>query len=91
MEGPTMQQRNKGPRRKMTVMSEEWEGIWQDIQDDCRAGDRKVSSRVFSLAEESEWLDIAEVSAPTRTEKKVDGDTPGLTSTLWGNCWDKRP
>jgi hypothetical protein len=40
--GPRTQQRNKGPRRKMTAMSEE-EGIQQNLQEDCRIGDQQAN------------------------------------------------
>jgi hypothetical protein len=55
MEGPGMQQWNKGPRLKTTATSEEGvEDIWQDLEEDRRAGDRKANSRVVDWATGSE-------------------------------------
>jgi hypothetical protein len=54
MEVPRMQQWNKKLRCKTADMSEEGEDIWQDLQEDHRAGDRKANSWVFSWATESE-------------------------------------
>jgi hypothetical protein len=54
MEGPTMQQWNKGLRSKMANTSEEGKDIQQDLQEDCRAADRKATSRVFNWVMGSE-------------------------------------
>jgi hypothetical protein len=55
MKGPGMQQWNKGPRHKAADTSEEGEDIQQDVQEDHRAGDRKVNSQVFGWATGSDW------------------------------------
>jgi hypothetical protein len=38
----------------MAAMSEEGEEIQQDLQGDCRAGDRKANSQIFDWATGSE-------------------------------------
>jgi hypothetical protein len=53
-EGPGMQQRNKGLRRKMAATSEEEEDIQQDLQENRRAGDRKANSKVLKWDTETE-------------------------------------
>lgn len=50
MEDSEMQQWNTGLWHKMAVMSEQGEDIWQDFQEDCKAGDRKANSHVFNWA-----------------------------------------
>jgi hypothetical protein len=42
-----MQQWNKVPRHTEATMSEEGEGIWQDLQEDCRAGGHEANSQNF--------------------------------------------
>jgi hypothetical protein len=55
MEGFRRQQWNKGLRCKMTDMSEEAEGIWQNLQEDRTAGNRKANSWVFDWAMGIGW------------------------------------
>jgi hypothetical protein len=49
-----MQQWNKVPKFKTAAMSEEGEDIWQDLEEDDRAGDGKAYRRAFDWAGESE-------------------------------------
>jgi hypothetical protein len=42
-----MQQWNEGLRRKMAAMAEERGNIWQVLQEDYRAENRKANSHVF--------------------------------------------
>jgi hypothetical protein len=46
-DAPRKQQWNNEPRLKGATMSEEGEDIWQDLQEDRRAGDCKANSWDF--------------------------------------------
>lgn len=76
-----MQQWNKGARHQTAVMSEEGEAIWQDLQEDHRAGDRKANSRVFDWATGNEWLDCGGV-APSKMKETMSKVHPSLKK-LW--------
>jgi hypothetical protein len=76
MEGPGMQQWNKGPRRKTAATSEEGGNIQQDLQKDCRAENRKTNSRVFNWAAGNEWPDIVEGPAPSEMKEETSETKP---------------
>jgi hypothetical protein len=54
----------------MAATSEEGEDIQQDLQEDCRAGDRKANSRFFNWAKRSECLDSVEEVSCLQNERK---------------------
>jgi hypothetical protein len=86
--------------RKTAATSEEGENIRQDLQKNCRAGDRKANSRVFDLATESERLNNAEESVSSETkgdtlkaqpsEKKDNASTPGCLASYQETALDER-
>jgi hypothetical protein len=47
LDATRMLQCNKGQRLERAITSEEREGIWQDLQEDCRAGDHEAISQDF--------------------------------------------
>jgi hypothetical protein len=64
------QQWNNELRFKEATIPEEGEDIWQDLQKDHRAGDRKANSRTSTRLWKNECQDIVEGSAPTKQKKR---------------------
>jgi hypothetical protein len=71
-----MQHWNKGPRRKTEAACEEREDIWQVLQEDHKAGDRKANNWAIDWATGSESLDIVEGSAPFETKEDTSKAQP---------------
>jgi hypothetical protein len=55
----------------MAITSERGEDIWQDFQEDHRAGDWKANSQVFDWAKGSGQLDIVKGLATSETKEET--------------------
>jgi hypothetical protein len=71
MDSPGRQHRNKEPRPETDATSRKHEEMQQNLQEDHRAGDRKVNSWIFCQNLKNEGLDIVEGLASLRNGERV--------------------
>jgi hypothetical protein len=61
----------KEPRLEIGATSGKQESTQQDLQEDCRAEDRKANSEDFHYTAENKRLDIVERLATSETKKEM--------------------